>query len=428
MLDRHVNRFVCVGVTGIALLVAEVSALAKAELSGVVTAVSGDVKLVSGSKSAQAKIGLKVQEKDQLQTGPGGMVQVRYSDGNSFTVFEKASVKVSEYRLSQEQRKTLSSSIDVAYGKLRFFVNPKGETKKKVKFRSQTAVMGIRGTSGIISVEPGGLTQLHVISGRVEVFNPKLPNLKVPVGPFTMTRVEPAQAPAPPVPVPESVLKTLVPQVTAGSGFSDDSAQASASYNSLPTPGTGDSAPDNNESGKGDGVGENSENSEQEQDVDRDNIREQERENPSNNQSPNAPQGSSQNSSKGQQRESASRPVKPVRPTRSGVTLFQPGGELVQSNPDSTGALDSLSPTDPDRNRDNESASQSGGTPESQSSGGTVPAAETAIVSRTLESVTTELEQVNAKTERSIEKVTSVESNPTPESRVIQIRVPLPPK
>lgn len=420
MLDRPVNRFIFAGSLLVGLTVISMSAFGAGELSGVVTAVSGDVKLRVGAKSTPAHVGLKVNEKDHLQTGPGGMVQVRYSDGNSFTVYEKASVKVSEYRLSQS--KTLSSSIDVAYGKLRFFVNPKGDTKKNVKFRSKAAVMGIRGTSGIISVEPGGRTQLHVISGRVEVFNPQLPNLKIPVNALTMTRLEPAEAPAPPVAVSAEVMNGLVPQAPKGGAFSDDSAQASATYSATPDSGASDRAPATRESEQGNNESNGSDKTQEKEDLNEGGAQERE-----SNEQQSSPQGSGQNSTPPKERESASQPAQPEKRMRPKVTVFKPGGGVAQPELTSERNLNSISPSVEREESDNRAGSQLG-TGETVASDGATPLSTSSGAIKALERVATELEQISTKTEQSLERVKSVETAPTPERRLIKIKVPMPAK
>jgi hypothetical protein len=233
MLIHHVNRVVCFGAVLAALTLAMPAMAVSAEMSGMVSAVSGPVKIRAKGSVQKVVVGQKVEESDRLETGAGGMVQVRYETGDSFTVYEKASVEVSEYRVQSGKTAVVQSAVDVAYGKLRFFVNPKGQVKKNVKYRSKSAVMGIRGTSGVIDVDRSGSTQLHVITGQVEVFNPKFPDVKVPVEALKMTRIVSTEAPTPPAPVTAATLQGLVPPPPAGAGFSDDSAKASDTYQEL---------------------------------------------------------------------------------------------------------------------------------------------------------------------------------------------------
>ena len=211
-------------------------AMAAADAPGRVLAVSGQVEIVQNGGKSRVVVGREIQETDNIETGPGGVVQIRFTDGSSFTLYEKSSVRIDQYRKGNNGKSTIDSAIDITYGKLRFFVNPAGVNKKNAKFKTKTAVMGIRGTSGVIDASPSGQTQLVVLTGKVEVFNPKFPTLPVMVGPNSLTRVNPGAVPNPPVAVTKEMIKAIVPTVSEGAGFSDDSAAASGTPSSVPAP------------------------------------------------------------------------------------------------------------------------------------------------------------------------------------------------
>jgi len=156
------------------------------------------------------------------------MVQLKFSDGSSVTVFEKSSVNIAQYGKSKDNPSTLESAIEIAHGKLRFFVNPKGELKKNAKFKTKSAIMGIRGTSGVIDASASGDTQLVVLTGKVEVTNPKFPQVPVMVEPNFLTRVSKEAAPIPPIVASKEVLSSLVPAAPAAAGFTDDAPVGSA--------------------------------------------------------------------------------------------------------------------------------------------------------------------------------------------------------
>lgn len=211
-------------------------AMAAGDAPGRVSAVSGRVEIVQNGGKSRVVVGREIQETDKIETGPGGVVQIRFTDGSSFTLYEKSSVRIDQYRKGNDGKSTIDSAIDITYGKLRFFVNPAGTDKKNAKFKTKTAVMGIRGTSGIIDASPSGQTQLVVLTGKVEVFNPKFPTLPVMVGPNSLTSVNPGAVPNPPVAVTKEVINSIVPTVSEGEGFSDDSAAASGTPSSVPAP------------------------------------------------------------------------------------------------------------------------------------------------------------------------------------------------
>lgn len=211
-------------------------AVAAGEAAGRVSAVSGQVEIVHNGGKTRVVVGREIQETDKLETGPGGVVQIRFTDGSSFTLYEKSLVLIDQYRKGNNGKSTIDSAIDITYGKLRFFVNPAGPQKKNAKFKTKTAVMGIRGTSGVIDASPSGQIQLVVLTGKVQVFNTKFPTFPVMVGPNSLTRVNPGAVPNPPIVMTKEMIKTIVPSVSEGSGFSDDSAAASGAPLPVPAP------------------------------------------------------------------------------------------------------------------------------------------------------------------------------------------------
>ncbi|NBW83097.1 hypothetical protein EBR21_15215, partial [bacterium] len=160
---------------------------------GQISAYSGSVKIIRSSGSVEVVKGLVVLESDTVETGPGGVVQLKFNDGSSFTIYEKSLIGIDKYKRSSADSSSglAESAFDVLNGKLKFFVNPKAKVKTNTQFRSKSAIMGIRGTSGVISVNPNGETQLVVLTGLVEVKNPKFPDVSIPVAPNFVTRVEP---------------------------------------------------------------------------------------------------------------------------------------------------------------------------------------------------------------------------------------------
>lgn len=202
--------------------------------AGRVTAISGNVRVIQGVSVVQAKVGMQIRESDRIQTASGGVVQVRFSDGSSFTVYEKSSIFVEQYRETSGRGSPINSAIDIAYGKLRFFVNPSGSRKKDAKFKTKTSVMGIRGTSGVIDAVDGGATQLLVLTGKVQVVNPGFPGVEVLVGPKSLTKVNPGAAPLPPSPASDALIKASVPPAPSTAGFTDDSSAASQSAGQFP--------------------------------------------------------------------------------------------------------------------------------------------------------------------------------------------------
>lgn len=201
----------------------ELSGFANGRSVAQISASSGQVQIVRGSGSLAAQKGASLEESDAVQTGPGGIVQVKFDDGSSFTLYEKSSLRIDHYKKKQASSDELAeSAFQILHGKLRFFINPKAKEKARTQFKSKTAVMGIRGTSGIIDVSPAGITQLVVLTGLVEIKNPKFPSMVVSVAPNFTTQVSPERAPQPPQAISPSEIKGLVPTAAPEAGFMDD--------------------------------------------------------------------------------------------------------------------------------------------------------------------------------------------------------------
>jgi hypothetical protein len=196
---------------------------------GSISALSGPVKIVRADNVINAQRGLPVEVTDKIETGIAGVVQVKFEDGTSFTLYENSSVALEKFKKNSNDSNGLAESVfNVVQGKLRFFVNPKAKVKTYTQFKSKTAIMGIRGTSGLIDVAPSGETQLVVLTGLVEVKNPKFPDVGVSVAPNFSTKVSASLAPTPPKPVSRDVIQSLLPPVKPEAGFTNDGPAAAA--------------------------------------------------------------------------------------------------------------------------------------------------------------------------------------------------------
>ena len=324
------------------------SAQANETLKGRVSAVYGTVEIIGQSGRVKVSVGQDVSESDKIETAGGGMVQVRFTDGSSFTVYEKSSIIVETYRRTSQAQSTIESAIDIAYGKLRFFVNPEGREKKNAKFKTKTSIMGIRGTSGIIDASDGKQTQLIVLTGNVQVSNPKFPSVPVMVGANSLTKVTASAAPLPPTPASD-VLKTgLLPPVPEAAGFTDDSAAASRAAPSVVPENKSSNSKATEENSKEKPRGESEktidENSAKPQEQRNEGTKEQEKERKSGGKPSEKSTGLGQDKKPQSDQKTGGSPKPQQTPiddktqpqsnqTRSGKILFSPGGEIVKQDP-----------------------------------------------------------------------------------------------
>lgn len=172
--------------------------------------VLGKAEIVRDGKSLSATKGMEIFATDELITTDKTAVKILFHDGGTFMAFEKASVKISEYQVKTNGKDTnVKSAFDIAKGKVRFFVKPQANGKNDVTIKTANAVMGIRGTSGFIDATDPSKTQLVVLTGKVEVSNPKLPGQTVMVPPNQFTDVVGARPPTGPKPAPINLLSNL---------------------------------------------------------------------------------------------------------------------------------------------------------------------------------------------------------------------------
>ena len=141
-----------------------------------------------------------VREGDTLRTGPKGKAELRMSEGHRLSVREKTTVTV------VSGGKGLQYQFRVISGRVRAFVR-KLAAKSRFEIRTPLAVAAVRGTEFEMEVLDRGTSRLSVIEGVVSfkdldgLFN------EVSVVKGQSVTIEPNQAPKPPEPVPQDILK-----------------------------------------------------------------------------------------------------------------------------------------------------------------------------------------------------------------------------
>jgi hypothetical protein len=109
---------------------------------------------------------------DVITTDANSSVLIETNEGDLFTVFESSNFEI----LSKDRQTIRTSVLNMTRGSLRFLVKKvTGRSQKEEKYEVITpaAVMGIRGTQGIIEIKNKSETKLFVLSGLVR-FAPKL--------------------------------------------------------------------------------------------------------------------------------------------------------------------------------------------------------------------------------------------------------------
>ena len=126
-------------------------------------------------KPKKVKVGLKIYEKDTIETGEGAKVRVLFKDKNVLNVTPKTKAKISS--LKNLGKKTDKTMIDLFYGKIRSKVKKryKGSQNNYYRVRTKAAVAGVRGTDFVVSYFEDAAIEMSVqtLEGRV-VLAPRL--------------------------------------------------------------------------------------------------------------------------------------------------------------------------------------------------------------------------------------------------------------
>jgi hypothetical protein len=144
-------------------------ALAEGEV-GVITEVSGEAELMRGDQVLAAEAGVNLMPGDVVRTGDDATVQIDMDDGSSFAMGAKSSLHIKEYRM-REDHSIIAAAIDKISGWMRFAV-AKLRQADYYRFQMPTAVLGVRGTEGVLNVEGEGdnaQSNIMLDKGDVEV-------------------------------------------------------------------------------------------------------------------------------------------------------------------------------------------------------------------------------------------------------------------
>jgi hypothetical protein len=141
--------------------------LALADTVGVVTAASGEVKILRGETYLEAQKGVDLQSQDVVETAAWASAQLDMEDGSSLKLGPKTKLALSEYKLDKD-KSVVAAGLDVLSGWIRFAVSKLKKENSSYQFHTAVLTIGVRGTEGVIEAEneKGGL---YLSEGWVEV-------------------------------------------------------------------------------------------------------------------------------------------------------------------------------------------------------------------------------------------------------------------
>lgn len=151
--------------------VVELAPAENAKLAGVFMIVRGDVKVLSRGVESNAKIGVKVFEKDVVITADKSVAKIVLQDKNILHIAASSRLKIKGFEAADNKGYS-SSTLDLIYGKIRSQVvtHPKFADKPVFKIRTPSAVAGVRGTDFIVThVKGGDITKVETLRGTVEL-------------------------------------------------------------------------------------------------------------------------------------------------------------------------------------------------------------------------------------------------------------------
>jgi len=153
-------KFKIVGLTVIAVLfMAYPMMKAQAAPVGVAISVSGDVWLLTGGTKRALNKGDSLQSFQTIVTGNQGRVRLLMEDKSKMYLSPKSRLKLQEYQVKKGQ--LISASINMLWGKVRFFVNKLRKSNASFDVHTSTAVLGVRGTEyNVFVAMPNGVDPL----------------------------------------------------------------------------------------------------------------------------------------------------------------------------------------------------------------------------------------------------------------------------
>lgn len=139
---------------GVMLMFSTTLALAD-DAAGTVKQTKGEVSIVRNGVPIQASTSMKLMSSDKIITGPNSSVGITLQDGTLLSFGPKSVSQLNEFRYDPVSRDG-SLLISVFKGSMRFVTGLLGNNNPNaVGIHTPTAVIGIRGTDFIVSVEGG---------------------------------------------------------------------------------------------------------------------------------------------------------------------------------------------------------------------------------------------------------------------------------
>ena len=120
----------------------------------------GEIKLVRGSatverngQTAPAELGMQVEEKDLLNTGPEGALGLAFTDGSRVSLGANSELRVETYRFDGEGAPGNAFDSRLTKGSLAAASGMIAKTPDAMRVLMPTTILGVRGTEFAVSLD-----------------------------------------------------------------------------------------------------------------------------------------------------------------------------------------------------------------------------------------------------------------------------------
>ncbi|WPD24141.1 MAG: FecR family protein [Candidatus Electrothrix aestuarii] len=116
--------------------------------------VSGSATILRDGQQIIAKDGIRVKMGDKLTTGSNGSMGVIFTDNTRISLGSNSEIDINEY-VFQPEKGSFSFLTELVQGTASYISGTIGKlSPKSVKFKTPTAVVGVRGTSFLVKAAP----------------------------------------------------------------------------------------------------------------------------------------------------------------------------------------------------------------------------------------------------------------------------------
>lgn len=129
---------------------------------GKITALKGDAQIIREKKSIPAKVGMQLDEKDNIKTSTNTKMQIIFKDDTVITIGKNSELKISDYVFDDKRSE---ARFKLGHGIMKTLTGKIGKiAPKRFKVITKNASIGIRGTYFVVESDKFGI-KLGMISG-----------------------------------------------------------------------------------------------------------------------------------------------------------------------------------------------------------------------------------------------------------------------